>query len=136
LAFRAGSRNPTGIDPDQHPQSTETMPTTSARRRTGVKDDAVALAYRAAWTKDSKRRKASREAAIANLHAANSAQQTIDQPARIFDAVGVVLVSACRPDCRAARSGHRAFTPAPANSRRSSLPAKALRVSRPTAGRA
>ena len=56
-----------------------------------VKVDAAALlVYRAAWTKDAKERRVTREAAMAKLYATEAAQEVIDQAVQVFGAQGVV----------------------------------------------
>ncbi|MGQ0559700.1 MAG: acyl-CoA dehydrogenase family protein [Sphingosinicella sp.] len=47
------------------------------------------LVYRAAWTHDVARRRHSREAAMAKLHATESAQKVIDQAVQLFGGLGV-----------------------------------------------
>ncbi|WP_129790809.1 acyl-CoA dehydrogenase family protein [Sphingosinicella sp. CPCC 101087] len=47
------------------------------------------LVYRAAWLRDVKGRRNSREAALAKLHATDSAQQVIDKAVQIFGGLGV-----------------------------------------------
>ena len=53
-------------------------------------DAASLLTYRAAWVHDVARRSNSREAAIAKLHATESAQSIIDKAVQIFGGLGVV----------------------------------------------
>ena len=47
------------------------------------------LVYRAAWLRDVKGQRNSREAALAKLHATDSAQQVIDKAVQIFGGLGV-----------------------------------------------
>ncbi|MGE0733968.1 MAG: acyl-CoA dehydrogenase family protein [Alphaproteobacteria bacterium] len=53
-------------------------------------DTSALLIYRSAWTKDVKQTRVTREAAMAKLHATESAQQVIDQAVQIFGGQGVV----------------------------------------------
>ena len=52
-------------------------------------DASALLVYRAAWTRDVKRRRITREAAMAKLHATEQAQHVVDQAVQIFGALGV-----------------------------------------------
>ena len=52
-------------------------------------DAAALLVYRAAWTKDSRAARISREAAMAKLHATEAAQRVIDQAVQIHGGDGV-----------------------------------------------
>jgi acyl-CoA dehydrogenase len=52
-------------------------------------DASALLVYRAAWTKDVVGGRVTREAAMAKLHATESAQQTIDAAVQLFGALGV-----------------------------------------------
>jgi acyl-CoA dehydrogenase len=52
-------------------------------------DTSALLIYRAAWTKDVKGGRITREAAMAKLHATESAQRTIDAAVQLFGALGV-----------------------------------------------
>src|SRR5688572_309268 len=52
-------------------------------------ESSALLVYRAAWLHDSTGRPASREAALAKLHATDSAQQAIDHAVQIFGGLGV-----------------------------------------------
>jgi acyl-CoA dehydrogenase len=52
-------------------------------------DAAALLVYRAAWVRDVEGRRNSREAALAKLHATDSAQQVIDKAVQIFGGLGV-----------------------------------------------
>ena len=52
-------------------------------------DASALLVYRAAWLRDVKGRRNSREAALAKLHATDSAQQVIDKAVQIFGGLGV-----------------------------------------------
>jgi acyl-CoA dehydrogenase len=52
-------------------------------------DAAALLVYRAAWVRDVQGRRNSREAALAKLHATDSAQQVIDKAVQIFGGLGV-----------------------------------------------
>ena len=49
------------------------------------------LVYRAAWVKDVRKRRVTREAAMAKLYATESAQHVIDQAVQVFGARGVVV---------------------------------------------
>ena len=49
------------------------------------------LVYRAAWLRDVKARRNSKEAAIAKLHATDRAQQVIDKAVQIFGGLGVTV---------------------------------------------
>jgi len=53
-------------------------------------DASALLVYRAAWTKDVLRRRVTREAAMAKLHATEAAQQVIDAALQLHGATGVV----------------------------------------------
>jgi acyl-CoA dehydrogenase len=55
----------------------------------GVEASAL-LVYRAAWTKDCVADRVSREAAMAKLHATETAQKVIDEAVQIFGGLGVV----------------------------------------------
>jgi acyl-CoA dehydrogenase len=52
-------------------------------------DASALLVYRAAWLRDTTGRRNSREAALAKLHATDSAQQVIDKAVQIFGGLGV-----------------------------------------------
>jgi acyl-CoA dehydrogenase len=52
-------------------------------------DASALLVYRAAWVRDVAGRRNSREAALAKLHATDSAQQVIDKAVQIFGGLGV-----------------------------------------------
>ena len=52
-------------------------------------DASALLIYRAAWVKDVQQRRVTREAAMAKLHATESAQQAIDDAVQIFGGLGV-----------------------------------------------
>lgn len=52
-------------------------------------DASALLTYRAAWTKDVQGVRVTREAAMAKLHATESAQQVIDEAVQIFGGLGV-----------------------------------------------
>jgi acyl-CoA dehydrogenase len=52
-------------------------------------DTSALLVYRSAWTKDVKGGRVTREAAMAKLHATESAQRTIDAAVQLFGALGV-----------------------------------------------
>jgi len=52
-------------------------------------DASALLVYRAAWLRDVKGRRNSREAALAKLHATDSAQAVIDKAVQIFGGLGV-----------------------------------------------
>lgn len=52
-------------------------------------DAAALLVYRAAWTKDSKRTRVTREAAMAKLFATETAQSAIDKAVQLFGGLGV-----------------------------------------------
>jgi acyl-CoA dehydrogenase len=53
-------------------------------------DASALLIYRAAWAKDNGQPRVTREAAMAKLHATDTAQQTIDKAIQIFGGAGVV----------------------------------------------
>jgi len=53
-------------------------------------DASALLVYRAAWTKDALGQRVSREAAMAKLHATESAQKVIDEAVQIWGGLGVV----------------------------------------------
>ncbi|HEV2816092.1 MAG TPA: acyl-CoA dehydrogenase family protein [Allosphingosinicella sp.] len=52
-------------------------------------DASALLVYRAAWLRDVKEQRNSREAALAKLHATDSAQKVIDKAVQIFGGLGV-----------------------------------------------
>ena len=52
-------------------------------------DASALLVYRAAWTKDTRRPRVTREAAMAKLHATESAQRMIDDAVQLFGGLGV-----------------------------------------------
>jgi alkylation response protein AidB-like acyl-CoA dehydrogenase len=52
-------------------------------------DASALLVYRAAWTRDATRRRTTREAAMAKLHATESAQRVIDDAVQLLGARGV-----------------------------------------------
>lgn len=52
-------------------------------------DTSALLIYRAAWLRDVKRQRNTREAALAKLHATDSAQAVIDKAVQIFGGLGV-----------------------------------------------
>jgi acyl-CoA dehydrogenase len=54
-------------------------------------DAAALLVYRAAWVRDVEGRRNSREAAMAKLHATDSAQAVIDKAVQIFGGLGVTV---------------------------------------------
>jgi acyl-CoA dehydrogenase len=54
-------------------------------------DASALLVYRAAWTRDSGAARITREAAMAKLHATESAQQVIDDAVQLLGGLGVVL---------------------------------------------
>jgi acyl-CoA dehydrogenase len=54
-------------------------------------DASALLVYRAAWLRDVKGQRNSREAAMAKLHATDSAQQVIDKAVQIFGGLGVTV---------------------------------------------
>jgi acyl-CoA dehydrogenase len=54
-------------------------------------DASALLVYRAAWVRDVQGRRNSREAALAKLHATDSAQQVIDKAVQIFGGLGVTV---------------------------------------------
>jgi len=54
-------------------------------------DASALLVYRAAWLRDVMGRRNSREAALAKLHATDSAQQVIDKAVQIFGGLGVTV---------------------------------------------
>ena len=53
-------------------------------------DASALLVYRSAWTKDVKKTRVTREAAMAKLYATDQAQQVIDKAIQIFGGLGVV----------------------------------------------
>jgi acyl-CoA dehydrogenase len=53
-------------------------------------DASALLVYRAAWTKDTRDRRVTREASMAKLFATESAQQVVDAAVQIFGGLGVV----------------------------------------------
>lgn len=53
-------------------------------------DSSTLLIYRAAWTRDTKDRRVTREAAMAKMHATECAQIVIDKAIQIFGGMGVV----------------------------------------------
>ena len=56
-------------------------------------DAAALLVYRAAWVKDTQKRRVTREAAMAKAFATESAQRIIDDAVQILGALGVVAGS-------------------------------------------
>jgi acyl-CoA dehydrogenase len=69
-------------------------------------DASALLVYRAAWVRDVAGRRNSREAALAKLHATDSAQQVIDKAVQIFGGLGVtrgVMVESLYREIRALR---------------------------------
>jgi acyl-CoA dehydrogenase len=69
-------------------------------------DAAALLIYRAAWVRDVQKRRNSREAALAKLHATDGAQQVIDKAVQIFGGLGVtsgVIVESLYREVRALR---------------------------------
>jgi acyl-CoA dehydrogenase len=54
-------------------------------------DASALLVYRSAWVRDVQGRRNSREAALAKLHATDSAQQVIDKAVQIFGGLGVTV---------------------------------------------
>jgi acyl-CoA dehydrogenase len=52
-------------------------------------DASALLVYRAAWTKDTQGRRVTREAAMAKLHATETAQRVIDDAVQLFGGLGV-----------------------------------------------
>jgi acyl-CoA dehydrogenase len=54
-------------------------------------DSSALLVYRAAWLRDVQKKRNSREAALAKLHATDSAQQVIDRAVQIFGGLGVTV---------------------------------------------
>ncbi|HXR57827.1 MAG TPA: acyl-CoA dehydrogenase family protein [Burkholderiales bacterium] len=59
-----------------------------AEMATGV-DASALLTYRAAWLRDTKKTKITREAAMAKMHATETAQQVVDAAVQIFGGLGV-----------------------------------------------
>src|SRR6266853_402838 len=57
--------------------------------RTGV-EAAALLAYRAAWVSDVQKKRVTREAAMAKMHATETAQEVIDAAVQIFGGLGVM----------------------------------------------
>jgi acyl-CoA dehydrogenase len=69
-------------------------------------DASALLIYRAAWLRDVKGRRNSREAALAKLHATDSAQSVIDKAVQMFGGLGVthgVIVESLYREIRALR---------------------------------
>jgi len=69
-------------------------------------DASALLVYRAAWLRDVKGQRNSREAALAKLHATDSAQRVIDKAVQIFGGLGVtrgVVVESLYREIRALR---------------------------------
>ncbi|MEA3030234.1 MAG: acyl-CoA dehydrogenase [Sphingomonadales bacterium] len=69
-------------------------------------DASALLVYRAAWLRDVKRQRNSREAALAKLHATDGAQHVIDKAVQIFGGLGVtrgVVVESLYREIRALR---------------------------------
>jgi acyl-CoA dehydrogenase len=56
-------------------------------------DTAALLVYRAAWTKDNGAARVTREAAMAKLHATETAQRVIDDAVQLFGGLGVTAGS-------------------------------------------
>jgi acyl-CoA dehydrogenase len=54
-------------------------------------DSSALLIYRAAWLRDVKGVRNTREAALAKLHATDSAQQVIDKAVQLFGGMGVTV---------------------------------------------
>ena len=52
-------------------------------------DSAALLIYRAAWLRDVKRVRNTREAALAKLHATDGAQRVVDRAVQLFGGLGV-----------------------------------------------
>ena len=52
-------------------------------------DASALLVYRAAWTKDVLRQRVTKEAAMAKLHATETAQRVIDDAVQLFGGLGV-----------------------------------------------
>ncbi len=57
---------------------------------TGV-DGAALLTYRSAWTRDVQKRRVTREAAMAKMHATETAQQVIDSAVQLLGGLGVTV---------------------------------------------
>jgi len=53
-------------------------------------DAAALLVYRAAWTRDTAKRRVTREASMAKLYATETAQEVIDMAVQLFGGMGVV----------------------------------------------
>ena len=75
--------------------SARRSPTSSSRRPSSPRwrptiDAAALLIYRAAWTRDAKGARVTREAAMAKLFATEAAQQVIDDAVQMFGGLGVV----------------------------------------------
>ena len=69
-------------------------------------DTSALLIYRAAWLRDVQRKRNSREAALAKLHATDSAQSVIDKAVQLFGGLGVthgVIVERLYREIRALR---------------------------------
>ncbi len=56
---------------------------------TGI-ESAALLAYRSAWLRDAKKARVTREAAMAKMHATETAQQVVDEAVQIFGGLGVM----------------------------------------------
>ncbi len=52
-------------------------------------DASALLVYRAAWTKDTRNRRVTKEAAMAKLHATETAQRVVDEAVQLFGGLGV-----------------------------------------------
>jgi acyl-CoA dehydrogenase len=57
---------------------------------TGI-DGAALLTYRSAWTRDVQKRRVTREAAMAKMHATETAQQVIDSAVQLLGGLGVTV---------------------------------------------
>jgi acyl-CoA dehydrogenase len=60
-----------------------------AEMATGI-EAAALLAYRAAWVSDVQKKRVTREAAMAKMHATETAQEVIDAAVQIFGGLGVM----------------------------------------------
>ncbi len=62
----------------------------SKRQFQDIIDAAGLLVYRAAWTRDTAKRRITREASMAKLYATETAQKVIDMAVQLFGGMGVV----------------------------------------------
>ena len=59
-------------------------------------DTSALLIYRAVWTRDTTQNRVTREAAMAKMHATESAQTVIDKALQIFGGMGLMVARAVR----------------------------------------